>query len=230
MIDYFELTTQRLHAFLGITNFPGASRIVSLMNQGSFCDGCYLKIADGQQDLFLRSGEVRLLPMDIELPPDTTPGDITYIPVTLGTQTEMFNPAIPSTWVGPRTHEAFATIAGAALAVHPVLPSSLALSATRQGRSVEATGQISPPTKSRVTVDLIADRGGTSQTVETDVDGKFRAVFEQVPWSSLDVHALWIGDQTHARASSPSVHLEAARPGLGCGDSNHEHAREADCK
>jgi hypothetical protein len=230
MINYFELTARTLHAFLGVTNFDGVSRILSLTSQGSFCDGCYLRIADGQQDLSLRSRETRLLPLDIELAPDPTPGEVQYLPVTVGTQTEHHNPAIPDYWVAPEIHEAFTTIGGGAIAVHTVVPSSLTLSANRHGRDVEAVGQLNPPTKGFVTVDLIGDRTGTSLTVETDADGSFQAVFKQVPWSSLDVHALWIGDLAHARASSPTVHLDAERPGLGCGDPNHEHAREAECK
>jgi hypothetical protein len=171
-----------------------------------------------------------MLPLDIELPSDTTPGETEYLPVTMGTQTFLENPAIPDYWPAPETHEAFTTIGGAALAINPVLPSALTLSATRQGRSVVAAGQLTPPGKRFVTVDLIDAKGGASKTVETNADGRFQAVFEQVPWSRFDVHALWIGDQTHARASSPTVHVEEQAPGKGCGDPNHDHARLPECK
>jgi hypothetical protein len=135
-------------------------------------------------------------------------GTTSFVPIRVGTVTQLFNPAIPSSYGLPRTHNELTVAARVALAVHWVRRTALTIRARRLGHSVIVRGRLAPHIRARIAVDLLAGRRVLRTAhVRTDSSGALGAVFSRVPQGPLRARALWMGDRDHASASARAMRL-----------------------
>ncbi|HUW61344.1 MAG TPA: hypothetical protein VMZ06_10080 [Candidatus Bathyarchaeia archaeon] len=194
-----------------LANSANVPREFYLSVDSALPDGWNLDIAGGETRFLLDAGEARDIPVQLTAPPETPVGKSYFVKVRAYSVEEG---GAPDSSI--QRYDSI-EVAGVLLAAQTVLETTLSISATLEGSTLNVTGTMTPPVPGATVAIRYEPPSGPSllQLVAVDNAGKFSHQYAQAYAGRWGIRAIWQGDTEHASALSNKLIVNIVGPG-GC--------------
>jgi len=187
--------------------------------------GSRVTVGDGDPWLYLQPGEVRSIPITIEVPAGAPVGQSYFSEVAASVLTGPYAPS------GDR-HWGLHRVGGIMLAAQTVVPTQLTLAAEPFSQSILVRGQLLPPVQAApVQVEFYRSipnaHPDAMLLLVTDATGHFEGKLAPAEPAEWTTNAMWQGDLEHSWAESDNVSVVVSH---WCGDGTCDLQQGESCE